>query len=210
MIPAGAPRPRLRGVRVITSVLDFEPIRIDGIPCVPAARCVVDLARLLRRLDAQPAVDGALRSGACAPDALARELVRHADLRGVVQARDLVRYADPAAQCRQESQLRLVIRDGGLPAPTAQLRILDDFHITRYILDLGWEEHRVGAEYDGLTHTEPERFRHDRDRHNWLASRGWRMRYFTDRDLYRRPHQHIISVLRTALFPDLPYSTPRP
>jgi len=200
VIPAGTPRPRLRGVRVITSVLEFEPVQVDGIPCVPAARCVADLARTLRRPDAQAALDGALRAGACTPDDLAAELLRHRDLRGVVQARELLRYADPGAQCRQESQLRLVIRDGGLPAPKTQLRVLDGFQVARFVLDLGWEERRVGAEYDGMSHLDRDRMRQDRERHNRLASQGWRMRYFTDRDLYRRP-RHIVAVLHNALFP---------
>jgi very-short-patch-repair endonuclease len=200
VVPAGSPRPRFRGVRVTTSVVDFEPVLVHGIPCVPPARCVIDLARTLPRPDAQAAIDGAFRAGVCDAEDLAAELSRHRDLRGVVQARELIRYADPGAQCRQESQLRLLIRDAGLPSPTTQLRVLDGFGVVRYVLDLGWEERRVGAEYDGVSHVDHERIRHDRERQNWLAGRGWRMRYFTDRDLYRRP-AYIISTLRDALSP---------
>jgi hypothetical protein len=40
--------------------------------------------------------------------------------------------------------------------------------------------------------------RNDRERHNWLETRGWRMRSFTDRDLYRRPGL-IVATMRAAL-----------
>ena len=40
--------------------------------------------------------------------------------------------------------------------------------------------------------------RDDRTRHNYLSSHRWRMRYFTDRDIYRTP-DCIAGTLRTAL-----------
>jgi very-short-patch-repair endonuclease len=196
-LPAGVPRPRVRGVRVHETVLPLEPVLVDGIPCVPPARCAVELARTSRRLDALPPLDGVLRTG-CTPDELSAELMAHAGLRGVRQARDLVPLADPGAQCRQESQLRLVIIDGRLPSPETQVAVEDGSGWVRYYLDVGWRDRRVGAEYDGLSHLDRQHARRDRERHNWLAAHGWQMRYFTDLDLYRRP-RHLISVLAAAL-----------
>ena len=56
----------------------------------------------------------------------------------------------------------------------------------------------MGVEYDGMSHLDRERFRYDRDRANWLDAQGWTMRYFTDRDLYRRP-EYIVDSVRAAL-----------
>jgi hypothetical protein len=192
------PRPEIRGVRIHESALPVEPVLIEGIPCVPAARCAVELARTSPRLDAIGALDGALRAGGCDADDLAMETVLHGGLPGVCQARELLPYADPGAQCRQESQLRLVIIDGRLPLPETQLAVADGTGWVRYYLDVGWRERRVGAEYDGASHLTKQRARSDRERHNWLAARGWELRYFTDLDLYRRP-RHLVAVLRQAL-----------
>jgi hypothetical protein len=198
MVPAGRPFPVIKGVATHQSVLAFTPVEVAGIPCVSGARCAVDLARVARRPDALAVLDAALRSGVATPDALAAEVVRHDGLRGVRQARHLVPLADPRAECRQESHLRLVLLDGRLPAPEPQLWVADDWGGQRFRLDLGWRERRVGAEYDGASHLDRDRLRHDRDRHNWLETCGWRMRYFTDRDLYRRP-SYIVATMRAAL-----------
>jgi hypothetical protein len=165
---------------------------------MPAARCAVDLARTVRRLDALPVLDSALRAGACTPDDLAVEVLRHEGLKGVRQARELIPLADPRPECRQESQLRLVVIDAGLPVPEPQLWIRDEYGTLLYRLDLGYREQRVGLEYDGRSHSERWRLRGDRERMNWLDDHGWKMRYFTDRDLYQRP-SYIISEVRSAL-----------
>ncbi|WP_330439820.1 DUF559 domain-containing protein [Micromonospora sp. NBC_00821] len=197
-LPAEVPKPRLPGVVVHRTVLPVRPVFVDGLPCVPAARCAVDLARAVRRLDALPVLDAALRSGLVTQDDLLAEVAAHNALRGVRQARQLVPLADGRAECRQESQLRLILIDGGLPPPEPQLWVADRHGTALYRLDLGYRERRIGIEYDGLSHLDRERLRHDRERVNWLDAAGWRMRYFTDRDLYRRP-QHIKATIRAAL-----------
>lgn len=126
------------------------------------------------------------------------EVAAHNALRGVRQARQLIPLADGRAECRQESQLRLILIDGGLPPPEPQLWVADRNGIPLYRLDLGYRERRIGIEYDGLSHLDRDRLRYDRERVSWLDAAGWRMRYFTDLDLYRRP-QHIKATIRAAL-----------
>ncbi|MEU7608761.1 DUF559 domain-containing protein [Micromonospora sp. NPDC049204] len=201
IVPAGENVPRIRGVITHEAVLPVrDPVLLAGVPCAPASRCAVDLARSLHRMDAMPLLDLSLRVGACRPEELRIEVDRHARLRGVCQARDLVPRADPRAECRQESQLRLVLIDGGLPPPEPQIWVSDSNGIPLYRLDLGYRQHRVGVEYDGPSHLDRARLRHDRSRMNWLAANGWRMRHFTDLDLYRRP-AHIIRTLIPLLAP---------
>ncbi|MEU7710967.1 DUF559 domain-containing protein [Micromonospora chalcea] len=199
-LPPEVAKPRLPGLVVHHSVLPVRPVFVGGLSCVPAAQCAIDLARGTRRMDALPVLDAALRSGAVTADDLAAELPLHRALRGVRQARDLVPRADGRAECRQESQLRLLLLDDGLPAPEPQMWVHDRYGIPRFRIDLGYRERRVGVEYDGLSHLDREHLRYDRDRINWLDANGWRMRYFTDRDLYRRP-SHILTTLRAALTP---------
>jgi hypothetical protein len=199
IVPAGISRPCISGVTVHEAVVPVHDVRlVGGVPCAPPARCAVDLARSVPRLDALPVLDAALRAGACVPDDLFIEVGRHDGLRGVRQVRELVPLAHPGAECPQESQLRLVLIDGGLPQPEPQLWVCDSYGIRLYRLDLGYEAPKVGIEYDGRSHLDRARMRADRVRSNWLASRGWRMRVFTDQDLYRTPRRTVATV-RAAL-----------
>jgi hypothetical protein len=199
VVPAGTVRPRILGVRMHEAVLPVEEVTTQsGVPCVAAARCAVDLARTLRRFDALPLLDAVLRARACTPDDLAVEVLRHQGLKGVRQARELVPLADPRPECRQESQLRLVVIDAGLPVPVPQLWVWDAYGVPVYRLDLGYERQRVGLEYDGRSHLERRRLHGDRERMNWLDDHDWTMRYFTDRELYGR-RAYIVSTVRSAL-----------
>ncbi|GIJ11345.1 hypothetical protein Van01_45590 [Micromonospora andamanensis] len=201
IVPAGLVVPRLRGVVTHESIVPVrDPMWIGDVPCAPASRCAIDLARTLRRMDALPVLDLCLRVGACTLDGLRGELVAHRALRGVRQARRLVDLADPRPECRQESQLRLLLVDAGLPVPEPQCWVHDRDGLGIYRLDLAYREYRVGIEYDGLSHLDPDRLRHDRARMNWLAAEGWRMRHFTAHDLYRRP-THITATIRSLLTP---------
>ncbi|MEV4414455.1 DUF559 domain-containing protein [Catellatospora sp. NPDC049609] len=194
-VPQGHAHPRLDGVTAGESALPLpEPVWRHGVPLLPPERVAVTLARTVRRIDALPILDAALRAGAVSPDLLAAELWTHGGLRGVCQARELVPLADGRAECRQESQLRLVIVDGGLPRPEPQLEV------GRFRLDLAYEEIKVGIEYDGSSHLTRDRIRHDRYRGNWLAAQGWHMRHFTDQDLYAHPRR-IVAALRPLLTP---------
>jgi hypothetical protein len=53
--------------------------------------------------------------------------------------------------------LRLAVHDAGLPPPTPQLEVRAAGGRLLARLDLGWEQERVGVEYDGST---------------WAGSRG--------------------------------------
>ncbi|MFC5925216.1 hypothetical protein [Micromonospora vulcania] len=195
---AGGPFPQRRGVTAHQTVLPIgPPVRIVGLPCASAARVAVDLARSLPRFDALPVLDAALFAGAVTPEDLLIEVGRHDGLRGVRQARELVAVADGRAECRQESQLRLLLTDAGIRDYVPQLPVRDDTGCVRCRLDLGDPHHMIAAEYDGSSHLSRQRLQQDRWRHNWLEQRGWAMRYFTSSDLYHSPHQ-ILSTLAAA------------
>ncbi len=197
VVPAGTAFPQRPGIATHQCVVPLpEPATVRGVPCTPAARCAIDLARMVRRRDVLAVLDAALRTGACDAESLSAELARHDRLRGIKQARDLVPLADPRAPCRQESQLRLTLYEGGLRGFQPQFPVMDDGY-ARYYLDLADPVTRVGVEYDGSSHLDRQRMRRDRFRHNWLDGHGWRMRYFTDRDLYGDPAS-IVDTVRAA------------
>jgi len=198
VVPCGGPLPRTPGMVAHESTLPLDkPEIVLGVPCTPAARCALDLARTFPRPDALSTLDAALSAAACTPDDLATELTLHSRLKGIRQARELVPLADPRAQCRQESHLRLILQDGGVTGLMPQHRVTDDEGAITYYVDLADVRGRIGIEYDGSSHLDRDRLRADRERHNWLESHGWRMRYFTDRDLYRRP-EYVVRTVKAA------------
>jgi hypothetical protein len=157
-----------------------------GALATTADRTAIDLARTLPRIDVLPVLDAALAAGVCTPGSLSAELERHAGLRGVRQARELVPLADPAPESAQESRLRMRRHDAGLPPPTPQLPVFDSSGRARRWLDLAWEEVKVGLEYDGEEgHAGRLNLRADRRRHNFLQDDGWAMFHATDLDVYR-------------------------
>ena len=115
-----------------------------------------------------------------------------------VNVRELIPIADPRPECHQESHLRLVIIDAGLPAPEPQVWVLDGTGRQAYRIDLAYRERRVGLEYDGRSHLTFDRLNADRSRMNWLSARRWAMRYFTARDLYQTPAL-IVAEVRALL-----------
>jgi hypothetical protein len=199
IVPAGMARPRITGVVCHESaVAVIEPMPMGGVPCAPPARCAIDLARRSTRFGAVAVLDAALRSATCTPADLAAEVIRHDGLRGVRQVRELVPLADPRPECAQESHLRLVIIDAGLPVPEPQVWVLDGTDRPAYRIDLAYRERRIGLEYDGRSHLTVDRLNADRSRMNWLSARDWVMRYFTARDLYGSPGL-IVAEVRAVL-----------
>ena len=203
-VPAGSPIPQIHGIAAHQHTLPIAGhTEVEGLRCVPAVRCAIDLARTVDRMDALAILDAVLRLGKRDVDfldeaALGAEVALHDCRRGIRQVREMVGIADGRAECRQESHLRLIMHDGQLPAPVPQFGVLDDAGWVRYRIDLAYEEERVGIEYDGSSHLDRRRLRRDRIRHNWLSSRGWALRYFTDEDLYRRTDL-IVPTLRDVL-----------
>lgn len=64
---------------------------------------------------------------------------------------------DGGAESPRETWLRLLFIDAGLPRPTTQFVVYDEFG--RYVrrIDMCWEEFKVGAEYDGEQHLNSRR-----------------------------------------------------
>jgi hypothetical protein len=199
IVPPGLARPRIRGVVCHEAAAPVRSaVLIGGIPCAPPERCAIDLARTLRRFDALAVLDGMLRITACTSADLHAELARHAGLRGVISARELVGIADGRAECPQESHLRLILIDAHLPVPEPQVWVRDSTGRPVYRIDLGYSEQKVGLEYDGRSHLTTARLGADRSRMNWLSARGWTMRYFTARDVYGSPIV-VVATVRAAL-----------
>jgi hypothetical protein len=146
---------------------------VEGVEVTTPLRTALDLGRLSRRDEAIVALDALMRCGGFSRAELLGSVERFARQRGVVQLRTLAPLADPRAESGGESVLRLRWWDiGSLPRPTPQVPVYDDRRRVVYRVDLGVEEIRFGAEYDGvLHHTLDEDNRHDLKRRGVLLTR---------------------------------------
>jgi very-short-patch-repair endonuclease len=197
VIPRTGAPDRVAGVRVHRSTLADDDVRLqNGVLVTSHGRTVADLARHCARLDAIAVIDLAARQW---PEVLADAgvvLDRCDGMRGVRQARQLLRLADPLAESPMESRARLRFLDAGLPAPESQVVVIDRFGEMR--LDHGWRQWKVAAEFDGACHDDPRSRRADRSRHNRLRALGWDVYIFTDVDVYQR-YDRMCGIVRTAL-----------
>lgn len=174
-----AGKTRLRNGLCLSGERTFLPedlTVVEGVRVTTPLRTALDLGRLSRRDDAICGLDALLRLGSFDHAELVGTVERFAGQRGVVQLRALAPLADPRAESAGESVLRLRWLDlPSLPPPTPQIPVLDDRGREVYRIDLGVEELRFGAEYDGIAfHTLDEDKEHDDSRRTTLGRRfGW-------------------------------------
>ena len=163
---------------------DEDVTVVNGVLVTTKLRTALDLGRRLNRFHALAALDGLLRTGVDRADLIAG-VERFRGERGVVQLRHLAPLADPRAESPPESVLRLHwLEASGMPPPEPQVWVRDDGY-PRFRVDVGNENLRYGAEYDGRAFHEDEEA--DFDRREWLDhSAGWTIDVFTDADIYPR------------------------
>jgi hypothetical protein len=147
-------------------------------PTTTPIRTAIDLARGVgtRHLsdDMRVAwVEALLQLTGLSAATLVSDAERRCRLHGLPKARTIVASARDGVESVRETLLRLLIVRAGFPEPQVQLPVRAPNGSTLARLDLGWEAHRVGAEYDGADHLEQGRWSRDLQRHNLLRSVGW-------------------------------------
>jgi hypothetical protein len=156
-------------------LFDDECGLVRGIPATTPARTAFDLGRRGRRTSALIALDALANATRLQSSGVFPLLKRHRGVRGLVQLRDVLDLMDCGAESPQETRTRLVLIDAGLPRPQTQIVVYGDFSGRRFArVDMGYEDFRVGVEYDGEQHwTNPQQYAYDIDRHAELLARGW-------------------------------------
>lgn len=167
---------------------------VRGRPATTAAWTAIEVARSLRRPRSLATLDAALRSGTCDRLELARALTKQAGRRGVVVVRELLPLADPRSESPMESEARLVIIDGGLPAPVLQYELIDGRGQLRR-LDFAWPDYRVAAEYDGMDwHSGADAMLANRNRTSALMDIRWTVVPIVFEDVRRRPDDLVSRI----------------
>jgi very-short-patch-repair endonuclease len=193
-VPADARLSARAGLHVHRARLDrTEVARRSGLPVTSAIRTCLDLARELPVVDAVAAVDMALHQKLVRLDDLQARLDPLAGRRGVRQARQAIELAEARSESPMESRLRVILVDGGLPRPEAQVTLRDG---SRFLgrADLCYPEARLCIEYDGGMHRES--LAEDDVRQNRLVSAGYRLLRYTAADVYGHPDRIVAEVRR--------------
>ncbi|MCV6963266.1 hypothetical protein BST27_17575 [Mycobacterium intermedium] len=153
-------------------IADDDIVELAGLPVTNLARTAFDLGRHLPRDIAVANLDALSNATGIVTDDVADVVGRHRGARGVRQCQVALSLMDGGAQSPKETWLRLVLIDGGLPRPVTQIRVTDGRRVA--FIDMGYEEPKVGVEYDGEQHrTDRPQYVDDIKRSEMVYERGW-------------------------------------
>ncbi|MUM15718.1 DUF559 domain-containing protein [Mycobacterium sp. CBMA271] len=153
-----------------------EIVRLGEQSVTTPARTAFDIGRRMAFSPALVHLDALLRATQFDVEEVTSLIDRHVGVRGLVQLRRLLGLVDGGAESPQETRTRLLIVRSGMPKPTTQIRVTDESGWVIARIDLGWEEWKVGVEFDGAQHwTDPAQRSRDIDRTAELDDLGWRL-----------------------------------
>jgi hypothetical protein len=142
-----------RGIIARNETLTGDEItRVVGLPATTPARTAFDLGRHLPRGEALARLDALMHATPFSGEDVLLIAKRHHGARGTRQLRELLPLVDGGAASPKETWLRLLLIDAGLPKPTTQIPAVEGQGRLVRMLDLGWEDFMVAAEYDGDQH----------------------------------------------------------
>jgi len=197
-------RERLRNSLASSGERWFQPgdvRRVEGnLLITTQLRTAWDLGRFSPRIIAVGGMDALLRTGAFTSGELLDGVERFRRQRGVVQLRYLAPLTDARSESPGESALRLRwLETPGLPAPESQVEIHGATGTLLFRVDLGVEELRFGAEYDGEEWHGEEHEKHDKARRGAIASEfGWHLEVFRKANVFGQ-HADVSERLSRAL-----------
>lgn len=155
------------------SLADDEVTRAAGLPVTTPARTAYDLGRYLPRGQALARLDALMRATPFSTEDVLLVAKRYPGARGVRRLGSVLHLVDGGAASPKETWLRLLLIDAGFPVPITQIPVVDGYRALA-MLDMGWPELGVAAEYDGDQHrSDRRRYVNDQRRLRKLAEMGW-------------------------------------
>jgi alkylation response protein AidB-like acyl-CoA dehydrogenase len=122
-----------RGIEVRNERIEAVDIaEIDGVPATTPERTAFDIARHLPRNLAVAHLDALARATGIEASRVILLADRYPRARGLPRARIALSLMDGGAQSPQETRLRLVLIDDGLPSPRTQIMVAE--HSRRFLL----------------------------------------------------------------------------
>jgi len=162
------------GVITRNQRLDGDEItHVARLPVTTPARTAYDLARRLPRGEAVARLDALMHATPFSVEDVLLLTKRYPAARGLRRLRAALPLVDGGAASPKETWLRLLITDAGIPVPTTQIPVHENWRLVG-VLDLGWEKYQVAVEYDGDHHRSDRRqYVRDQRRLRKLKAMGW-------------------------------------
>lgn len=164
-----------RGLRIHRETLmDNEIDRIEGIAVTSPARTAFDVGRWLPQAGAVERIDALMAATGLVTEQVEDVMKKHKGVRGLARLRSVLALVDGGSESPQETRTRLLLVKSGFPPPQTQIRVFNRYGDFIARIDMGWEDLKVGVEFDGAQHWLDARQRsHDIDRASELAAQGW-------------------------------------
>lgn len=172
------------GIRVwADAIADDEIAVINGMRVTTAARTALDLASRNPTDQAVAAVDALLRATRCTLAEVESTVARSHGRKGIRRARAVLELVDGGSQSPRETWLRLLVVRAGFPPPQTQVPVRNEYGVVIAHLDLGWEDEKIGLEYEGAHHRlSREQFAYDIRKHEQIRELGWNVLRVTSMD----------------------------
>ena len=147
---------------------------VGGIAVTTPARTALDLACRYPVGSAVAKIDALANATNFKPADVELLAQRYAGRRGIKRARRALTLFDGGAESPRETWLRLLLIRAGFPRPRTQIPVHNEFGVLVAVLDMGWEDIKVAAEYEGEHHWST-RSQIDRDirRFEAVTALGW-------------------------------------
>ncbi|OBH03226.1 MULTISPECIES: hypothetical protein [unclassified Mycobacterium] len=156
---------RFAGVRVWDERIEPDEIAVvGGIRVTTPARTALDLARRHPTDTAIAAVDALMQATELKMIDIDQLVDRYRGRRGMKAARLALPLVDGGAQSPKETWLRLLLVRAGFPRPQTQIVVRNEWGWPDAYLDMGWEDLKVAAEYEGDQH-QSSRYHYVKDIH---------------------------------------------
>ncbi len=153
---------------------DDEVAMLHGMPVTTPARTALDLASRYPVDRAVALVDALARAARLKVADVELLAKRYPGRRGIRRALCALDLVDAGAESPRETWLRLLLIRAGFPRPRTQIPMHDQYGQLVAVLDMGWEDVKIAADYDGDHHrTDRRRFNQDIRRAEALTELGW-------------------------------------
>jgi hypothetical protein len=160
------------GIRTwLDRLADDETQLVAGMPTTTPVRTAFDLACRNPVGKSVAAIDALAR--ATRLDVAEVELIaeRYKGHRNIRRARAALKLVDAGSQSPRETWLRLLLVEAGYPRPQTQIPVYGQYGELVAVLDMGWEEIKLGVEYEGDHHrTDRRQFNRDIARYETLTN----------------------------------------
>ena len=173
-------RRRTPGVQIWEERIEADEIVVvDGMSVTTPARTALDLARRFPLNRAVEMVDALIQATELKMADAELLVDRYRGRRGMKAARAALELVDGGAQSPKETWLRLLLIRAGFPRPQTQIVVRNQWGWIDAALDMGWEDIKVAAEYEG-GHHQTNRYHYVKDirrlerverRHGWIVVR---------------------------------------